>query len=137
MLSIRFVVVALIFFCVPAALADQYAYVTVQQATAAMKVIGEGHVVQSFCAPCGDKQARAIKARTLEVGRIWEGKSAKPYQSGGESYWELSINGEAMDLAYLYVRTNDKWENLAMALGLEVSDVPRFLDVAQIGASNG
>ena len=137
MLSKRFLVVALAAFCIPAALADQYAYVTVRQATAAMQTIGEGHVVQSFCAPCGDKQAVTITANKLEVGRIWQGKSAKPYEADGESFWELSINGESVDLAYLYVRKDGKWENLAMLLGLEVSDVPRFLDAGKIDKPKG
>ncbi len=137
MLSKIFLVGALVAFCIPAAFADQYAYVTVQQATAAMKAVGEGNVVQSFCAPCGDKQAHAIKAEKLAIGRIWQGKTANPYEADGESFWELLINGESVDLAYLYVRKDGKWENLAMMLKLDVSDVPRFLDAEKIDKSKG
>jgi len=113
--------------------ADQYQYVTLDQAVRAMKIIGTDTVVQSFCAPCGDEASRPIKVGSIEIGRIWEGESASPYESDGRTFWEVVVNGASTDLAYLYVRRHHKWENLALLLGLEVVKVPRYLAVDQLG----
>jgi len=120
--------------CASTALADQYAYVSLRQAVDAMKMLTEGSVVHSFCAPCNDKASIPIGIRLLEIGRVWEGTSAVPYRSSdGVSYWEVSLNGQPIDLAYVYIRRGTQWENLAMVLGLAVVDVPRYLAPSQVG----
>jgi hypothetical protein len=120
--------------CASTALADQYAYVSLRQAVDAMNALTQGSVVHSFCAPCNDKASRPMRIRLLEIGRVWEGTSAVPYRSSdGVSYWEVSLNDEPIDLAYVYIRRGTEWENLAMVLGLAVVDVPRYLAPSQVG----
>jgi hypothetical protein len=114
--------------------ADQYAYVTVQQAAQAMQVLVRNPVVHGFCAPCGDQASQPVRVERVEIGRIWEGRSAEPYQaSDGTTYWQVYLNDTPVDLAYLYVDDGEGWENLALQLGLPASDVPRRLDAAQTG----
>jgi hypothetical protein len=112
--------------------ADQYSYVTVQQAAQAMQVLVRNQVVHGFCAPCGDQASQPVRVERVEIGRIWEGQSAEPYQaSDGATYWQVYLNDAPVDLAYLYVGRGDGWENLALQLGLPASDVPQRLDAAQ------
>lgn len=114
--------------------ADQYAYVTLQQATEAQKVLAKSHEMHEFCAPCGDAASKPMRVDLVEIGRIWEGESAKAYQAGdGETFWEVIVNNQGIDLAYVYVRQGGRWENLALRLGLDASGVPRYLDKHQIG----
>jgi len=116
------------------AYADQYLYVSLPQATNVLDVLSHNSEVHHFCAPCGDKVSRPMKIELLEIGRVWERHTANAYRSGsGESYWEVVINDDPVDLAYLYVRRKNKWENLALALGLAAQDVPRNLSKHQVG----
>lgn len=116
---------------VPAiASADQFAYLDIRQAMAALDALDHApREVQAFCAPCGDAQATAIEDRDLGIARVWDDRgSARPYADGdGRTYWEVEINGAGIDLAYVYVRTPAGWENLALKLGLDATDVPRTL----------
>jgi hypothetical protein len=118
-----------------AAQADQYSYVTVQQAADALRAIAKHRVVHAFCAPCGDTASQPLPVRTVQIGRVWEDpRGAQPYRDGdGRSYWQVYVNDAPVDLAYLYVPQGQGWENLALQLGLPASDVPRMLDAAQTG----
>jgi hypothetical protein len=110
--------------------ADQLAYLDIHQAVAALDELDHApREAQSFCAPCGDSSAQTIGVRDLGIARVWDDEnSAKPYSDGdGRTFWEIKVNGTGIDLAYVYVRTADGWENLALKLGLEASDVPRLL----------
>ena len=113
-----------------AASADQFAYLDLQQAMAALDALDHApRTVQAFCAPCGDARATAIEVRDLGIARVWDGAgSARPYDDGsGHTYWEIELNGAGIDLAYVYVRTPAGWENLARVLGLDATGVPRTL----------
>ena len=110
--------------------ADQFAYLDLKQAVAALDVLDHApRAVQSYCAPCGDAQATAIEVHDLGIARVWDGAgSARPYDDGGgNTYWEIQVNGTGIDLAYVYVDTPAGWENLALKLGLDPSGVPRML----------
>lgn len=116
------------------AAADQYSYVSVQQAAQALQAIADEDVVHAFCAPCGDARSQPLQVRQVEIGRVWEGSGAQPYRAGdGQSFWQVYVNDAPVDLAYLYVRAGEAWENLALRLGLPASDVPRTLDAARTG----
>ena len=67
--------------------------------------------------------------RDLGIARVWDdGHSARPYADGaGQTFWEVEVNGAGIDLAYVYINTSAGWENLALELGLDASDVPRTL----------
>ena len=113
-----------------AANADQFAYLDLQQAMAALDALEHApREVQGYCAPCGDAAAQRIAVRDLGIARVWDAAgSARPYDDGaGNTYWEIEVNGAGIDLAYVYVRTPAGWENLALRLGLEASDVPRMI----------
>lgn len=124
----------LLLFVAGAARADQYSYVTVQQATQALQAIVGQEVVHAFCAPCDDPISQPVRVQQVEIGRIWDGTSARPYRArDGETFWQVYVNGEPVDLAYLYVRDGERWRNLALRLGLPASDVPEDLAPAQTG----
>jgi hypothetical protein len=127
MRAIRMLFAALLGTFVLPAHADQFQYMTLEQATRAMSAIGTGGVVQAFCAPCDDEAPRSIRVTSIGIGRVWEGGSASPYESDGQTFWELTVNDESIDLAYLYIRRHHRWENLALLLGLDAVKVPRFL----------
>jgi hypothetical protein len=123
----KMLVAALLGTVVLPAHADQFQYMTLDQASRAMAAIGTGTVVQAFCAPCDDAAPRPIAVASIGIGRVWEDGSASPYESDGQTFWELTVNQESIDLAYLYVRRDGRWENLALLLGLDAVKVPRFL----------
>ena len=110
--------------------ADQFAYLDIHQAVAALDALEHApREVQAFCAPCGDARATAVAVRDLGIARVWDERgSARPYADGdGRSYWEVEVDGTGVDLAYVYVQTPAGWENLALKLGLDASGVPRML----------
>ena len=113
--------------------ADQYAYVTLRQATDALAVLATNEEVHEFCAPCDDTRSKRIVVRSIGIGRVWDGEGATVYRSDGKSFWEVFVNDESIDLAYLYVRKDGQWQNLALSLGLDASKVPRHLSENRIG----
>ena len=132
-LSVAFV--ALIALLPAVANADQFAYLDLRQAVAALDALDHApREVQAFCAPCGDEHATAIAVRDFGIARVWDdGHSARPYADGdGRTFWEVDINGTGIDLAYVYVRTTAGWENLALKLGLDASGVPRMLPAERL-----
>ncbi len=96
-----------------AAFADQAMWVTKKQAEAAVKLLKTKREIKHFCAPAGDTKARREKILKVSMVR----------QDG--DWWSACVNDDELDLAYVYVLDkNGKWVNLAMALGIEVHDVP-------------
>ena len=96
-----------------AAFADQAMWITKKQAEAAVKLLNTKKEIKHFCAPAGDTKARREKIVKVSMAR-----------QGGE-YWSACVNDDEIDLAYVYVQDKDgRWVNLAMALGVEVHDVP-------------
>lgn len=99
------------------ALADQAAYVTKEQAQKAAALLKNQKQIKHYCAPCEDKSVRTEDLQEVEAGA-----------AGYENYWEVKINGEGVDLAYIYFQTKDgKWKNVAIELDIEVEDVPKIL----------
>jgi hypothetical protein len=105
-------------FCLAApASADQAAYISKADADRAVKLLNNVATIKSYCAPCGD-----ATAETMAVNDI------KEVDVNYEGYWEIQINGQGVDLAYIYFPENKKWRNVAMALNIPVQDVPEFID---------
>ncbi len=114
--------------------ADQFMYLDLAQARAALAQLRAGDVVHHFCAPCGDARSERMTVRALGIDRIWERDgSAQPYRSDGRTFWVVELNDEAIDLAYVYVREGGQWRNLAGLAGLEPRRVPAILPAAQAG----
>ena len=110
------VALALLFLTNPA-LADQQAWVSRADADRAAVLLPVGSTMRSFCAPCGDETWTEIRVVQLDVSH-----------TGSGGFWQVLLNGEGIDLAYTYAQNEGRWENLALLLGLEAFDVPRFLD---------
>ena len=115
--------------------ADQFAYLDIRQAVAALDALDHApREVQAFCAPCGDARATTIAVHDLGIARVWDAAgSARPYDDGaGNTYWEIELDGKGIDLAYVYIQTPAGWENLALKLGLDATGVQRTLSPEQL-----
>ena len=100
-----------------AALADQAAYITKAQAEKAAAFLKDKKQIRHYCAPCDDKGDR-----TEDITSV----GAAP--AGYQDFWEVKVNGEGIDLAYVYFQEKDgKWKNLAKELDVKVKDVPKYL----------
>lgn len=101
-----------------AAYADQAAYITRAQAEKAAAFLKDKKQIRHYCNPCDDKGDRVEDIETVEAA-----------PAGYQQYWEVKVNGEGIDLAYVYFQTEDgKWKNLAKELDIKVKDVPKYLD---------
>lgn len=111
------VALVLAFFAV-ATFADQAAYITKAQAEKAAAFLKDKKQIRHYCAPCDDKGDRVDDIDAVEAA-----------PAGYQQYWEVKVNGEGVDLAYVYFRDEDgKWKNLAKELNVKVKDVPKYLD---------
>lgn len=119
----------------PRARADQFQYLDLTQAEAALRRVHVGDVVHHFCAPCGDTRSERMTVRALGIDRVWDGRgSSKVYRDGDRrGYWQLELNDVTVDLAYVYVRDGRGWRNLADLLGLRPQLVPARLPATAIG----
>jgi len=101
-----------------AAYADQAAYITQAQAEKAAAFLKDKTQIRHYCAPCDDKGDRVEVVASVEAAT-----------AGYQQYWEVKVNGEGIDLAYVYFETKDgKWKNLAKELHIKVKDVPKYLE---------
>jgi hypothetical protein len=78
-----------------AAFADQCAYVSQEVAQRAVEVLSVKKKVADFCEPCGN----------TVPNRVYKIKEVVAAPADYEDYWKVLINGEEVDLAYLYVKT--------------------------------
>ena len=98
-------------------IADQAAYITLEQSKAAVQLLDGTKQIRFFCAPCGDQKSELVQV-----------VSVKNAYTGYENYWEVQINNAGIDLAYTYYYVDGKWKNLAISLNIDVEDVPDYLD---------
>ena len=120
---------------VPAAQADQFEYLALPQAQAALRRLHVGDVLHLYCAPCGDARSARMTVRTLGIDRVWDGRgSARVYRDPeGTGFWTVQANDIEIDLAYVYVRDGRRWRNLAMLIGLKPVKVPAELPAGATG----
>ena len=93
-------------------------YIAKPAAEAALAYLPEGAVVQAYCAPCRDRQARRIVVEEAEI------------QVVDTIYVHVLINGRPVDPAYLYVvdPRGKRWSNLGLLVSChEEDDVPPTL----------
>lgn len=131
----RFATLALALLLAPVARADQFMYLDLPTAQRALRLLHRGDVVHAYCAPCGETRSRRMTVRTLGIGRIWDRPgSARVYRDGdGDGFWSVEVNDRAIDLAYVYVRRDGRWHNLAMLAGAAPTGVPAQLPKPAIG----
>ncbi len=100
----------LILFIVPSiSWADQCAWNSEKVAKEALKVLGPHKHYLDYCEPCGQKEPKKIYIKSVNMGPA---KMGDEIQDG---YFEVSINGAAKDIAYVFVRkkgTENEWQNL-------------------------
>ena len=99
-------------------LADQAAYITKAQAEKAAAFLKDKKQIRHYCAPCDDKGDKVEDISTVEAVAV---KESQPH-------WEVKVNGEGIDLAYVYFQDKKgKWKNLAKEMKVKVDDVPKSL----------
>lgn len=99
------------------AFADQAAYVTKAEAERAAALLRMQKQIKHFCNPCEDKTIKTEDINTVEVAA-----------TGYQNTWEVKVNGEGIDLAYVYFQTKKgKWKNVAKEVKIDVDDVPKYL----------
>lgn len=100
----------------PIALADQFVWISLEEAKSAVEILKDQKEIKHFCAPCNDKKIVIEEIKTLKIAHL----------KGDD--WQVEINGSGIDLAYVYFKTKqEKWKNLALELKLDAEDVPEFL----------
>lgn len=109
-------VLAAVFLIVPVLHADQQEWVSEEVANRAIELIPEGSEIRHFCEPCDDPSWTPETVSSIEV---------RP--TGSDETYEVVVNDNSIDLAYVYFELEGEWVNLAMHLGLEVSDVSETL----------
>ena len=97
--------------------ADQMMWMSEEKAQDAVGLLRGASFIRSFCAPCGDEHSEMVIIESIES-----------VSTGRKQFWEVLINGEAVDLAYTYVRQDGKWVNLAYKLNFVPYENPIYLD---------
>jgi uncharacterized protein (TIGR03382 family) len=121
--------------------ADQCAWMTKEQAIEGAKQIavnGFGTNLLDYCEPCGDTEATAKPVKGISYGAVPD----------DPSYYQVKVNGNALDLAYVYVLVDtdddakpDTYVNAGSLAGCPVQDVtlefaPGAVKVASSGKSD-
>jgi len=97
--------------------ADQCAYVTKAQADDALQLVAVGDDIVEFCEPCGEGP-QSVKVDTVTSA-----------ETGFENTWEVSVNGQGIDLAYTFIANGDgKWVNLSKMVDCPSEGVSYLLD---------
>lgn len=74
------------------AFADQCSYISNRQAKKAVRALIGAQYIHTFCEPCGDTKAQIVLADSVSLRK-----------TGIEKTWEVLINQQGIDLAYIYV----------------------------------
>lgn len=106
--------------------ADQAAWVSREEAARALVVLARSESVKRYCAPCDDKAVRTEMVESIGLFKV-----------EGENYWEIRVNGNGVDLAYVYFeKKKGKWTNAAMEAKIDVRDVPKELSDSLLATAN-
>lgn len=116
MFARRFWIALVLAFAALTAHADQAEWVSKPIAEAAERALDLGVEIRHFCPLCGDKAYR----REVVVDKFTSEVDAP-------DKFSLYVNGNPVDLAYVYFEKDGKWSNLAMAVGATVDSVPDVL----------
>ncbi|MCO4793900.1 MAG: hypothetical protein KC493_09315 [Bacteriovoracaceae bacterium] len=111
----KLLILPVLFLLTATAMADQCAYVTKDQADAAVKILKQNEVAYHFCELCGDTEPRKIQITSVEN-----------VSTGWRDFYEVTINGTDADLAYTY---DQNGYNLAMQVGCETNEVSAEIEV--------
>jgi hypothetical protein len=106
-------------FALPA-FADQCAYIDKEIALSAATKLNLGQTIYKLCEPCGERQPEPVTISSLAAETV-----------DYENYWQISVNGEGIDLAYTFVESEDRGqaENLAGIVGCPARGVSDSITV--------
>ena len=113
------------FSIIPVAWADQAAWISLEAAQKAEKFIKESVQILHYCQPCGEKSCKIEKVENVITKKVKE--HTDPV------YYEVYINGNAVDLAYVYVMSEQKqkaWTNLAVQCQIDVTKVSKTVSTS-------
>lgn len=99
--------------------ADQHQVLNYDAAQRAYAIVQKASAIYSYCEPCGDKAPRKVAVN--ETG----------FEGRGDNF-TVKVNGSEIDLAYTFVKSGERWENLALMLGLAATGVSRVLDQSKL-----
>lgn len=101
---------------------DQAQWLTRAQAVAAYRVLLGQTEVRRLCQPCGERTAVREAVTRPVIALV-------PGERGEADHYEIVLlpSGDAVDLAYVYVRVGPRWMNLARQIGMTVSGVTTLL----------
>lgn len=116
----KFLSVVIMLACFISLYADQAAWITKEQAERGAALIRASGEIRHFCAPCGDNFYRVETVSSVEAVKADGSNPA-------DAYFEVLVNGNSVDLAYVYVISDGKWLNAAMYLNIPVEGVSKFL----------
>jgi hypothetical protein len=105
--------------------ADQCAYITKEQASKALSSLNLSQTIYFLCEPCGEIRPTSSLIESLSIETV-----------GYQEYWQVTINGKGIDLAYTFVDAgiDNKLINLAAIANCTATDVsivlpnPHFKD---------
>ncbi len=121
----KFLIVLTILLLPTILLADIASYVSKADAEKGAVLIKKQREIKNFCGPCDDKVATTDIVKEVKAAAVPD-----------TEYWDVKVNGEEKDLAYIYYKTDDgKWRNIAIAIGVTVDgfdmkDLPEFIPAA-------
>lgn len=96
--------------------ADQAAYIAKSQAVKVEGILKSKKNVRFLCELCGETKSQLVRIKSVSAADV-------NYQN----MWEVSVNGEGIDLAYTYINVNGRWVNLARYVHEKVDSVSEFL----------
>lgn len=108
-------------------LADVASYVSKADAEKGAVLIKKQKEIKNFCGPCDDTVATTQAVKEVKAAAVPD-----------TEFWNVTVNGEEKDLAYIYYKTDDgKWRNIAIAIGIKVDgfdmkDLPEFIPASAL-----
>ncbi|MBT3509595.1 MAG: hypothetical protein HN472_08645 [Nitrospina sp.] len=98
--------------------ADQWEWIPQKEAEMAFKQVKKSKSVRLFCLPCGDYDYEEISVSTVALKKTPDNQHERKL---------LFVNDTGVDLAYTYIKMENKWRNLAIHLGLETESTPLYI----------
>ena len=105
-------------------LADIAAWVSKADAEKSVVFLKKLKRIKNYCATCDDRTATTEEIRDVKAAPV----------KGEKDFWEVTVNGDSKDLAYIYYKTKDgRWRNVGIAVGVKVEgtnlkeEVPEYI----------
>ncbi len=100
-------------------IADQQVIIDCDRARDAYDFILKSDTIYHFCEPCGDPAPKKDVVQAISF-------------SGRGGSCSIKVNGKDVDLAYVFVKSEGAWKNLAHLMGLQAMGVSPVLDESRI-----